>query len=243
MHVNVADGVAVRYTDIVPAGPESRQPVLLLHGFGSNFHMNWERTGWSRALASRGARVLGPDLRGHGASGKPLEDEAYLPEVFAADLELLLDGAGIERADILAYSMGSRLAWEFALTRPERVRRAVLAGFGPADAFAGVDLHDLESDPHPFAEVYRAVAALPGNDPRALAACARGQAARPFRAEPAPEGVPLLFAAGEKDALAAGAAELAAGCGADHVSVPHRDHANAVSARALKQAVADFLGG
>src|SRR5690606_36869812 len=86
----------------------------------------------------------------------------------------------------------------------------------------------------------QSVLELPGNEPGALAACARGQAAHPFTAEPAPE-APLLFVAGERDAIAEGVEELAAGCGAPVVRVPGRTHANAVSARAFKEAVRDFL--
>src|SRR5699024_6002653 len=123
----------------------------------------------------------------------------------------------------------------------DRVRRLVLGGFGPVDAFAGTDLNSLGEGNAPFDEVFRTVSALPGNDPAALAACARGQAARPFRSEPAPENIPFLLAAGAKDPLAAGAEELARESGGSHLEIAGRDHANAVSSRIFRQAVVDFL--
>src|SRR5690606_33997253 len=125
------------------------------------------------------------------------------------------------------------------LRRPGRVRRALLAGFGPRDPFAGADLDRLDTDPSPFGRLFQSVLELPGNEPGALAACARGQAAHPFTAEPAPE-APLLFVAGARDAIAEGVAELAAGCGAPVVRAPGRTHASAVSARAFKGAFRHF---
>ncbi|MFC4560768.1 alpha/beta fold hydrolase [Nocardiopsis mangrovi] len=214
-------------------------PVVLLHGFGTDHHANWVRTGWDSALA--GLPTVAVDLRGHGGSGRPHEARAYAPEAMADDVVRLLDVLGIERADLVAYSMGSRLAWELALTRPERVRRAVLGGFGPDDAFAGTDLNSLGSARTPFGRVYRAAAALPGADPAALAACARGQAAHPFTASPAPRGVPLLFVAGEHDDLARGVEDLARATGSDVVRIPGRDHRTAVSAQAFKKSTVEFL--
>ncbi|WP_236567745.1 MULTISPECIES: alpha/beta fold hydrolase [unclassified Nocardiopsis] len=231
----------MHYVDVRPSAGEAGVPVLLLHGFGTDFAMNWRAAGWERALEAAGRRVLGPDLRGHGASDKPRESTAYLPECFVADLLALLDTLEVERVDLVGYSMGSRLAWELALAAPDRIRRLVLGGFGPRDAFAGTDLSDPGAGEGAFDRVYRTVAALPGNDAEALAACARGQAARPFREEPAPAGIPLLLVAGARDELARDAAGLAERCGGSHVEVAGRDHANAVSARGFRQAVLAFL--
>ncbi len=242
LHATLNSAVTLRYVDDDPGAAPGRPPVLLLHGFGSTFELNWVRTGWTAALAAEGLRTIGPDLRGHGSSGKPRQDDAYLPGVFVADLVLLLDELGVERADVVGYSMGSRLAWEFALTRPERVRRAALGGFGPRNAFAGTDLDDLESDDSPFGRLYRAVAELPGNDLAALAACARGQAARPFTEEPAPRSTPLLFVAGEEDEIADGVERLARVSGAaGALRIARRDHRTAVTAGAFKKAVLEFL--
>ncbi|MFD0803794.1 alpha/beta fold hydrolase, partial [Streptomonospora algeriensis] len=90
-------------------------PILLVHGFGSDYELNWERTGWTRAL--EGLPVFGCDLRGHGGSGKPHDPAAYTPGAFVGDLVALLDTLGIERADVVGYSLGARLAWELALAR------------------------------------------------------------------------------------------------------------------------------
>ncbi|MFI6577367.1 alpha/beta fold hydrolase [Nocardiopsis sp. NPDC050513] len=243
MTANLTGGVTMRYVDLPAGDPADAVPVLLLHGFGTNFGMNWRAAGWPQALGGAGLRVLGPDLRGHGGSDKPLDEASYLPERFTGDLLGLLDELAVDRVDVVGYSMGSRLAWDLALTAPDRVRRAVLGGFGPVNAFAGADLSAPGAGDTPFDDVFRTVAALPGNDAAVLAACARGQAARPFAGEPRPVGVPLLFVSGARDTLAKGAEDLAARCGGAHVEIPGRDHANAVSSRIFRQAVVDFLVG
>jgi len=77
------------------------------------------------ALAARlpGRRVVGVDLRGHGAS-------TYLPpwsiEQHLADLVDTVDGLGLETAAWIGHSFGGRLVSELAAVRPERVERAVL---------------------------------------------------------------------------------------------------------------------
>ncbi|RCV56850.1 alpha/beta fold hydrolase [Marinitenerispora sediminis] len=234
-------------------GPgRDRPPVLLLHGFGSTAELNWGRTGWLRALHLAGARTIAPDLPGHGRSPRPHAADRYTPARLVEEVLRLLDALGEPRVDVLGYSMGARLAWELAAGHPDRVRRAVLAGFGPADVLGGPGSGPARQagptapadDPFegPFAEVFRTAAALPHNDPAALAACARGQAAHPFTADPVPEGVPLLFAAGERDSLAAGVETLAARVpGARVVRAPGRDHRTAVTSRELRSAVLEFL--
>ncbi|WP_026116680.1 alpha/beta fold hydrolase [Nocardiopsis valliformis] len=241
MTANLVGDVTMRYTDLPSPAPTDSVPVLLLHGFGTDFDMNWRAAGWPRALEAAGRRVIGPDLRGHGASDKPTDSGLYLPEHFVADILAMLDELGVTSVDVVGYSMGSRLAWELALTAPDRVRRLVLGGFGPANALAGLDTAEPGAGDSPFDHVYRTVAALPGNDAAALAACVRGQASRPFQEEPRPQGIPMLLVSGVKDTVAEGAAELAERCGASFVEIPGRDHANAVSSRVFKQAVAAFL--
>jgi 3-oxoadipate enol-lactonase len=69
-------------------------------------------------------RVIVPDLRGHGRSrGLP---PPYTVRQLAADLSALLEGLGIESADVLGYSQGGAVAQELALDDPGRCRRLVL---------------------------------------------------------------------------------------------------------------------
>ncbi|TDQ48803.1 alpha/beta fold hydrolase [Actinorugispora endophytica] len=234
---------ALRYT-VGGAEPSREPPVLLVHGFGSDFELNWARAGWVGALRNSGRRLVGVDLPGHGGSPRPHDPERYTPKALAALLARVLDAVGAPEADVVGYSMGSRLSWQLAVDFPGRVRRAVLGGFGPVDAFEDTDLEGLErgADGGRFGAVFAAAAALPGADTAALAACARGQASQVYSPSPAPDGVPLLFVAGERDGIAEGVESLAAALPAAEVlRLPRRDHRNAVSAQAFKSAATEFL--
>lgn len=75
----------------------------------------------------RFARVLSYDRRGMGTSD-PLEAVPTL-EREVADLEVVMDAAGLERATICGYGIsGTPIAALFAATRPHRVDRLVLLG-------------------------------------------------------------------------------------------------------------------
>src|SRR5690606_10563983 len=85
-------------------------PIVLVHGFASTHKVNWIATGWSRALVEAGYRVVMPDGRGHGASGKPHESAAYALRAMAGDVVALLDHLGEPGADLMGYSMGGMVS-------------------------------------------------------------------------------------------------------------------------------------
>ncbi len=86
-------------------------------------------------------RVLWPDLRGCGRSGRGLGDEHYTWAAAVDDLAALVDALELEAVDVLGFSTGGRLALRLALQVPDRVRRLIVASSSvepvPADAFAG----------------------------------------------------------------------------------------------------------
>lgn len=100
---------------------------VLVHGIMSD-HRTWRRVG--PALADKGYRVIGVDLRGHGASGRG----AYSPEIFADDL---VDTApsGVELA--IGHSLGG-MALALAVERLAPAR-AVYSDPAWALGAAGVD--------------------------------------------------------------------------------------------------------
>lgn len=91
--------------------------LVLLHGF-THTGRSWDGVAW--ALRER-YRPLAPDLRGHGSAGgaTPVTLEAVV-----SDLDRLVPG----RFVLAGYSMGGRIALQYALARPARVRRLVLVG-------------------------------------------------------------------------------------------------------------------
>ena len=110
-------GVRLHYTD-----EGAGAPVLLVHGHTLD-HRVWD--GVAPILVGAGRRVIRPDLRGHGASSRP--DRGYHPSVHAADMAAVLDGAGLERAAVVGFSLGGGIALEMALATASSVERLVLA--------------------------------------------------------------------------------------------------------------------
>jgi pimeloyl-ACP methyl ester carboxylesterase len=106
--------------------------VVLLHGLTAT--RRYVVMG-SSALARSGHRVISYDARGHGRSSPAPGPDAYRYEDLGADLEAILDGAGVDRAVLAGASMGAHTLLWLALHRPERVAGAVV--ITPAYAGAG----------------------------------------------------------------------------------------------------------
>lgn len=72
--------------------------------------------------------VIAVDNRGAGLSDKP--DEPYAIELMADDALAVLDAAGVDRVNVLGYSMGGRIALQMAIEHPDRVDHLVLLATG-----------------------------------------------------------------------------------------------------------------
>jgi len=240
-----SDGVRIHYEI---EGPEQGKPIVLVHGFASDYRLNWVGTRWQETLTSNGFRVIGLDCRGHGRSDKPHDEAAYTVEVMTGDVVRLLDQVEVASAAYLGYSMGSRIGLEVVLDFPERITRAVLGGIGAAGAIERAEeiaqaFRLGEPTDDPVAQTfYKFASARPGNDLVALAACIRG-----LRPERHPERLakirtPILVAVGDRDDIARGAPELIEEIPSARLyTIPGRDHMSAVTAREFKQAALDFL--
>ncbi|MDQ6744137.1 MAG: alpha/beta hydrolase [Candidatus Dormibacteraeota bacterium] len=240
-------GVRLRYQT---AGPETGRPIVLVHGFCSDYELNWVGSRWQETLVGAGRRVLGLDCRGHGHSEKPHDPAAYRLDTMAADVVRLLDHLDVQVADYLGYSMGARIGLEAAARSADRLGRVVLGGLGQ---IAGTGRAELiarrmrgdESVQDPAAEsFYRFAVARPINDLEALACCILGQQQDLQPPELGSIRVPVAIIAGDQDPIARGAPELAAQIpGARYVAIEGRNHMNAVPARQFKSAALEFLFG
>lgn len=101
------------------------RPVLLLHGFTGSVRTLDDV---AEGLRAAGRSTIAVDLLGHGESDAPREAAAYTMDRCTAGLVHGLDAAGVERADVLGYSMGGRVALGLAVAQPQRVRSLVLIG-------------------------------------------------------------------------------------------------------------------
>lgn len=224
--------------------------VLLLHGFASDAKGNWGGPGVIRALVAEGRRVVAPDARGHGSSGKPHEPSAYADGAMVKDTKALLDHLGADQVDLAGYSMGAMVSAYLATDEP-RIRRVVLGGMGaalvqgrrPGASTAVADALEAD-DPatvsDPTARGFRIFADSTGADRLALAAVQRSNQ---FTERPDLTKVtaPTLVLVGDGDDLVGPPQPLADAIPGATVKVISGDHLTAVADPAFPQAIVDFF--
>jgi pimeloyl-ACP methyl ester carboxylesterase len=119
-----SDGVELAWHEL----GEGR-PVILLHGLFSDARMNWIKFGHAQRIAERGFRVIMPDLRAHGGSGRPHGQEFYPKGILARDLRELIALLDLGEFDLGGFSLGARTTVA-AVGEGLRPRRAILGGAG-----------------------------------------------------------------------------------------------------------------
>lgn len=105
------------------------RPLVLLHGLFSTATVNWIKYGHAATLAEAGHRVIMPDLRAHGDSGKPHDPSHYPADVLVNDLGDLVRHLGLDDYDLGGFSLGARTAAR-AVIAGMRPRRLILGGMG-----------------------------------------------------------------------------------------------------------------
>lgn len=241
-----SNGYEIAYMD-EGAGP----PILLIHGFGSSYRVNWVNPGWVETLVQAGRRVIALDNRGHGASSKLYTPADYHAERMAEDVVALLDHLGLARADVMGYSMGARITAFLALQHAARLRSAILGGLGirlvegvglPETIAEALEASEGTSIADPTGRMFRAFAVQTRSDLKALAACIRGSRQTLSREQVATIRVPVLVAVGGSDEIAGSPQALADLIpGAQALTIGQRDHMIAVGDRIYKQGVLAFL--
>jgi pimeloyl-ACP methyl ester carboxylesterase len=227
----LSDGISIAY-EVWGQGP----PVLLIHGFASSVAVNWVATGWVDTLVKAGYRVIAIDNRGHGKSQKLYDANLYFAHEMGGDARRLLDHLDIERAPVIGYSMGARIAAYLALQSPDRVRCAVFGGMGMnlitglADSEAiisGLTAETLAEVTEKTARQFRIFAEHSGADRAALV--------RKIS-------VPVLVVVGSEDEMAGSPEALAALLPeGEAMVVPRRDHMRATGDPQFKAATLAFL--
>ena len=227
------------------------EPIILVHGFASSKNVNWVYPTWVSELRKNGFRVIAFDNRGHGDSSKLYDSEDYHIGTMASDVRALMDHLDFERADMMGYSLGSRITGYLAQSQPQRIRSAIFGGLGigmiegggPGENVAtALEAPSLEDVTDPVGRTFRAFADQTRSDRRALAACLRGSRRLMTAEEAAGIGVPVLIAVGTNDEIAGSATALGKIIpGAEVLDIPNRDHMRAVGDKVYKTGVTDFL--
>jgi pimeloyl-ACP methyl ester carboxylesterase len=246
-----SDGVDIAFIDVEPQGGDLNEPVLLIHGFASNHRVNWVGPHWVETLTGAGRRVIAFDHRGHGQSEKLYAPADYHLDLMTRDAASLLAHLGVERADVMGYSMGARIASFLALANPRLVRSLLLGGLGdrlvrdgglPEAIAEALEAPSLDSLSDPTQRLFRGFAEQTKSDRAALAACVRGSRRSLTLQEAARINQPTLVAVGERDTLAGDPDKLVAVLPrAEALMIPGRDHNLAVGDKTFKAGALNFL--
>jgi len=232
------------------------RPVVFLHGGTVNFQANYAAFGWPEELVGRGYQVVGLDFRGHGQSDKLHDAGAYGTANVAGDVTALLDHLGLDRVDLVAYSIGTAMALHLLQTVPMRINRVALIATG--DGLIGLP-------PHEFSRILPALAAvvarseypkdLPrhvatywnfieatGGDRVALKAFAEARYPPLSVAESQRITHPVLVVSGENDLVLGRGPRLAGALGdAKYLEVVGADHFSLAADDSVRAAVASFI--
>src|SRR6478752_3622617 len=117
---NDGEQLSMAYMDVPPAQPNGRT-VVLLHG------RNFPSSYWApviKMLSEAGFRIVVPDQIGFGKSSKP-QGELHFDNL-ARNTIALLDHLKIDKAEIVAHSLGGMLGVRIARAFPDRVAHLVL---------------------------------------------------------------------------------------------------------------------
>lgn len=121
-------------------GRADAPPLVLLHGFPQN-HTMWHRV--AQQLAPHFRLVL-PDLRGYGDSGKPPGDPAHLTyskRATAADVVGLMAVLGHKRFAVAGHDRGGRVAHRLAVDHPDAVTALAVLDIAPTlDMYEATDM-------------------------------------------------------------------------------------------------------
>jgi pimeloyl-ACP methyl ester carboxylesterase len=119
--VEASDGTCIAYAEAGEGFPLVKAPNWMTHieiDRASPAYAHWVEEG------TRENRLIRSDLRGFGLSEwKPASFDF---EHMVADLETVIDAAGVDTCDLLGLSHGGTIALAYAARHPDRVRRLVV---------------------------------------------------------------------------------------------------------------------
>jgi pimeloyl-ACP methyl ester carboxylesterase len=97
------------------------KPIVLLHGAFYTIAMNWAEL---IPELSKTRKVIALEFQGHGHS--PFSDRALDIVTLAKDVEGVMDYLKVDSADVVGYSMGGSIAYQFAVQSPKRLKKLVI---------------------------------------------------------------------------------------------------------------------
>jgi len=147
-----SDGVRLAYAT------HGRGPALVkASNWLTHLEFDWESSVWRHWLEALGRTntVIRYDMRGCGMSDRDVGDLS--PERLVADLETVIDAAGVDRCSLLGISGGATSALAYAAEHPDHVEHVIAYGGWASGAFLRADEQRWET----FSAVMRAGWAAP----------------------------------------------------------------------------------
>ena len=145
------------------------EPLILLHGGLGSIEMFAELL----PAFSKTRRVIAADLQGHGRTGDI--DRPITYEALGDDIAALMKNLGIEKADVMGYSLGAGTGLQMTIRHPAAVRKLVVAsavfnrdGWYPEILTAMAQLGPAVAEqlkPSPVYQTYSRIAPNPANWP------------------------------------------------------------------------------
>jgi len=96
-------------------------PIVLLHGAYMTINSNWSEL---IPVLSKTRKVIALELDGHGHT--PLSQRPYRYQTLAADVADVLKHLRIDSADILGFSYGGTVAFQFAIQQPAMTKKLII---------------------------------------------------------------------------------------------------------------------
>lgn len=101
------------------------ETLVLLHGLGST-KKDWD---FQIPAFSQKYRLIIPDLRGHGNSG--IHENDFGVSFLTEDIYQLLSKLSISKVNLIGFSMGGAVAFQFTISHPELVDKLIIVNSGP----------------------------------------------------------------------------------------------------------------
>jgi pimeloyl-ACP methyl ester carboxylesterase len=108
LRVTTPDGLQLAAQDW---GNSSGPEILLIHGFNQS-QLSWQRQLEDLALAAT-FRMVTLDLRGHGASDKPVEAERYTHMRWGDDIVAVMRATGLRKPVLVGWSFGGNVICDY----------------------------------------------------------------------------------------------------------------------------------
>ncbi|MET3978281.1 pimeloyl-ACP methyl ester carboxylesterase [Mucilaginibacter sp. UYP25] len=136
------------------------RPIVLLHGAFMTIEGNW---GQLIPELSKTRKVIAIELQGHGHT--PYSDRKLSQATLASDVVGVMDHLKVDSADVVGYSMGGSVAYQFAIQSPKRLKKLVIisaayksTGWIPQIAGVFKNMKPAMFDNSPMKAAYDAVA-------------------------------------------------------------------------------------